>query len=374
MCGIVGAVSASRVDASLVERMRDRLVHRGPDAAGLWSSPDGRVVLGHRRLAIVDLSPEANQPFLSADGSCAVTLNGEIYNFRALRRELEREGARFRTSSDTEVLLESYRHWGEACLERLSGMYAFAIWDGSRDRLFCARDRAGEKPFYYAVTDGSFVFASELKSLLLWPGFRRQLDQSALADYLTFGFVPDPKSIWEGAKKLPPGHSLAVQLHTDGPRVTDPEAYWDFTFEPDETVGDWGPAIRGALEEAADEMAFADVPVGMFLSGGIDSSSVTAALARTGHDVRSFTIGFDEEGYDERPFAREVAALYEAPHTERVVRADDVEPVFRDTVSPRTWWRCSTAWRGTTTSRSTTTRTCRPTTSVARHGGRSRWR
>ena len=332
MCGIVGAVSASQVDRSLVERMRDRLAHRGPDAAGLWSSRDNRVCLGHRRLAIVDLSADANQPFLSSDGSCTITLNGEIYNFRALRSELEREGSRFRTESDTEVLLEAYRHWGEQCLERLSGMFAFAIWDASRDRLFCARDRAGEKPFYYAVTDGGFVFASELKSLLLWPGFRRRLDHSALADYLTFGFVPDPKSIWEGAKKLPPAHRLVVELHPDGPRVAEPEAYWDLALEPDETVGDWGPAIRSALEEAADEMAFADVPVGTFLSGGIDSSSVTAALARTGHDVRSFTIGFDEEGYDERPFAREVAALYGTPHAERVVRADDVAHVFRDTV------------------------------------------
>lgn len=332
MCGIVGAVAASQVDPALVERMRDRLAHRGPDAAGLWSSADGRVCLGHRRLSVVDLSTEANQPFVSSDGSHAVSLNGEIYNFRALRSELEAEGARFRTRSDTEVLLEAYRHWGEACLDRLSGMFAFAIWDAARNRLFCARDRAGEKPFYYAVAQDSFVFASELKSLLLWPGFRRKLDHSALADYLTFGFVPDPKSIWEGASKLPPAHRLTVELTANGPRVPEPEPYWDLTLDPDETVGDWGPAIREALEQAADEMAFADVPVGTFLSGGVDSSSITAALARTGHDVRSFTIGFDEEGCDERPFAREVATLYGTPHTERVVRADDVEPVLRDTI------------------------------------------
>ena len=332
MCGIVGAVSATAVDVDLVERMRDRLTHRGPDAAVLWSTEDRRVCLGHRRLSIVDLSPDADQPFLSADGRHAIVLNGEIYNFRALRDELEAVGARFRTSSDTEVLLEAYRHWGEECLDRLSGMFAFAIWDGERNRLFCARDRAGEKPFYYAVVGGSFVFASELKSLLLWPGFRRELDYTALVDFLTFGFVPDPKSIWRGAAKLPPAHALRVELGEDGPRVGEPNPYWDLTLDPDPSVDDWGPAIRDALEQAAREMAYADVPVGTFLSGGVDSSAVTAALAKAGLPVRAFTVGFDDVDYDERPFAREVAELYGTPYTERTVRANDVEPVFRDTI------------------------------------------
>ena len=332
MCGIVGAVSAAPVDASLVERMRDRLTHRGPDAAGLWRSPDGRVCLGHRRLSIVDLSPEANQPFVSAEGAHVLVLNGEIYNFRALRAELEDAGVRFRTSSDTEVLLAAYRQWGDDCLERLSGMFAFALWDGERDRLFCARDRAGEKPFYYAVVGSSFVFASELKSLLLWPGFRRELDQTAVADFLTFGFVPDPKSIWEGAAKLAPAHTLTLELGEDGPRVGPPTPYWALKLEPDPSVSDWGPAIREALEQSAHEMAYADVPVGTFLSGGVDSSAVTAALAEAELPVHAFTIGFDDSDYDERPFAREVARRYGTPHTERTVHADDVEPVFRDTI------------------------------------------
>jgi asparagine synthase (glutamine-hydrolysing) len=166
MCGIVGALSAMPVDRELIERMRDRLAHRGPDDAGIWSTEDRRVCLGFRRLAIVDLSPEANQPFLSDDGRHAIVLNGEIYNFRALRDELAATGGTFRTSSDTEVLLEAYRHWGEDCLDRLSGMFAFAIWDEDAGRLFCARDRAGEKPFYYSVVGNSLLFASELKSLL----------------------------------------------------------------------------------------------------------------------------------------------------------------------------------------------------------------
>jgi asparagine synthase (glutamine-hydrolysing) len=332
MCGIVGAVSAMPVDAELIERMRDRLVHRGPDDEGIWSTADRRVCLGFRRLAIVDLSPEANQPFLSSDGRHAIVLNGEIYNFRALREELTRSGATFRTSSDTEVLLEAYRYWGDDCLARLSGMFAFAIWDADAGRLFCARDRAGEKPFYYSVIGNSFLFASELKSLLLWPEFRRELDHTAVADFLTFGFVPDPKSIWQDAAKLPPGHSLTATLHPEGPHVGEPTQYWDLAFNLDQSVTDWGPAIRDALEQSAAEMSYADVPVGTFLSGGVDSSAVTAALSRAGLPARAFTIGFDSADYDERPFAREVAGLYSTPHTERIVRADDVEPVFRDTI------------------------------------------
>ena len=332
MCGIVGAVAIGPVDRLLVERMRDRLVHRGPDAAGLWASDDGRVCLGHRRLAIVDLSPDANQPFVSADGRCVLTLNGEIYNYRTLRSELERDGVRFRTSSDTEVLLAAYGRWGEDCLDRLSGMFAFALWDGANGRLFCARDRAGEKPFHYAVVGDAFVFASELKSLLLWPGFRRELDMRAVADFLSFGFVPDPKTVWVGARKLPPAHALTVELGEGGPIVGAPAPYWDLAFEPQESVEDWGPGIRDALRRAADEMAYADVPVGAFLSGGVDSSAVVAALSRAGRRVRSFTIGFDDPGFDERPYAAEVASRYGTAHAERTVAADDVEAVFRDVV------------------------------------------
>ena len=332
MCGIAGAVGGPPVDQELVERMRDELAHRGPDAAGCWANGDRRVCLGHRRLAIIDPSPEADQPFVSADGRFAIVLNGEIYNFRSLRAELEEAGSAFRTRSDTEVLLESYRRFGERCLERISGMFAFAIWDEPRRRLFCARDRAGEKPFYYALVGDSFVFASELKSLLLWPGFRRELDGTALADFLTFGFVPDPKTIWRGAQKLAPGHALSVELSGSRPRVRAPMPYWDLNLEPDDSVRDWGPPVREALVEAAREMSYADVPVGTFLSGGIDSSSVTAALTRSGHDVRTFTVGFDDADFDERPYARAVAAACGSRHSERTVRADDVESVLRDTI------------------------------------------
>lgn len=332
MCGIVGAVSREPVDTALMEQMRDRLSHRGPDAAGLWSTEDHRVCLGHRRLSIVDLSPEANQPFVSSDGRFVITHNGEIYNFRAIRAELERLGSTFRTRSDTEVLVEAYRHWGADCLSRLSGMFAFAIWDTDRGRLFCARDRAGEKPFHYALLDGTFVFASELKSLVMWPTFRREIDYTAIVDFLSFGFVADPKTIWTAARKLPPAHHLTVELGPDGATVGEPIAYWDLEFDPDRSVEDWGPLIRSTLENAADEMSFADVPVGTFLSGGVDSSSVTAALSRAGRSVKTFTVGFAEQEYDERPWASDVARRYRTDHSERVVRADDVASVFEDTI------------------------------------------
>lgn len=313
-----------------MERMRDRLAHRGPDHAGLWLSDDARVCLTHRRLAIVDLSPEANQPFLSRDGRFVITFNGEIYNFQSIRDELAERGAHFHTRSDTEVLVEAFRQWGEGCLARLSGMFAFAIWDSVKRELFCARDRAGEKPFYYAVDEGSFVFASEIKALLPWPGFRRKIHYPALVDYLSFGFVADPKSIWEGCRKLPPGHWMRVEMgRRDAPVVHEPVAYWDMEFEPDHSVARWEPRILETLERASREMAFADVPVGAFLSGGVDSSSVTAALSRTGCSVNAFTIGFPEREYDERPWAREIARLYGTPHIERVVVPDDVAEALK---------------------------------------------
>src|SRR5258707_1141924 len=196
MCGIVGVVSMSPVEPGIAERMRDQLAHRGPDHAGLWRSDDGLVCLGHRRLSIIDLDARSNQPMSSIDSRFQLTLNGEIYNYRTLRTQLEREGVQFRTESDSEVLIEAYRRWGPDSLDLVSGMFAFAIWDVKTRRLFCARDRAGEKPFYYAFNDGAFLFASEIKGLLEWPKFPRRIDYEALIDFLTLGFVADPKSIW----------------------------------------------------------------------------------------------------------------------------------------------------------------------------------
>lgn len=291
----------------------------------MWSSLDRRVALGHRRLAVIDLAPEANQPFASHDARFMISFNGEIYNHRALRAALERDGVHFRTNSDTEVLVECWRRWGAACLPKLSGMFAFALWDEASRTLFCARDRAGEKPFHFAQSGGAFVFGSELKAILEWPGFARCVSGTALIDFLSFGFIAEPRTIWDGCSKLPAGHWMEVVLPSDGPPVAKaPACYWDLEFTPDHSVHDWGEPLREAIMAAAHEMAVADVPLGTFLSGGVDSSAVTAALSRAGHAVRSFTIGFEEAGYDERPWARRVATQYGTEHHERIVSAADL--------------------------------------------------
>jgi asparagine synthase (glutamine-hydrolysing) len=335
MCGIVGVLAPGAVDPSLVATMRDRLTHRGPDAAGIWSSPDGRVCLGHRRLTIIDPSPASNQPFVSEEGRLAIVLNGEIYNHRDLGRQLEGEGVVFRTRSDTEVLLEAYRRWEEECLERLSGMFAFAIWDSAYRRLFCARDRAGEKPFHYASASGSgsFAFASELKALLPWSGLGREIDWTSVADFLTFGFVPDPKTVWQDARKLAPASFLVVDCRGDGAVAGEQVPYWDFELAPEECPpAEWQSRVRETLERSAAEMTVSDVAVGTFLSGGVDSSSVTAALARAGEPLAAYTVGFAEQEFDERGWASRVAARYGVEHVEREVSAADVESVFRDVV------------------------------------------
>jgi len=355
MCGIVGVLSSSAIAPETVERMRDRLAHRGPDHAGLWQSDDRRVCLGHRRLSIIDLDPRSNQPMTSSDGRLVITFNGEIYNYRAVRTSLEREGIQFQTQSDTEVLLSAYRQWGAESLDRLSGMFAFAIWDGRTRRLWCARDRAGEKPFYYAAVDGAFLFASEIKGLLEWPGFPRRLDYEALIDSLTLGFVADPKSIWRDVRKLPPAHSMIVEFPADaGPIALPPTRYWSLAFASRPGGSRGADDLRQTLLNAANEMAIADVPLGSFLSGGVDSSSVTAALSLSGHTVRSFTIGFDLAAYDERPWAQQVADRYRTEHVTRTVEAADVVPVldrliwhydepFNDYSSVPTYYLCREA-------------------------------
>ena len=332
MCGIFGAVSAAGVDEAGVARARDVLAHRGPDGAGIWKSPDGRACLAHRRLAVLDPTPHGAQPFASPDGRTVVVFNGEIYNFRALRGELEAEGARFTTRSDTEVLLHAWRRWGAGCLERLSGMFAFAVWDAAEGTLFCARDRAGEKPLYWSVVGDTFVFGSELKALLAWPGMPRELDALAMAEYLHFGFVGDPRSIWRGVSKLPPGHSLTVRLGAGGLRVGAPSRWWDFTFAPDRSVRDWSPVILDTLAAAVGEMSVSDVPLGAFLSGGVDSSAVAASLARGGHSVSAYTIGFDDDPDDERAWAAQVAERYRLDHRVREVAACDMA-ASRDTLA-----------------------------------------
>jgi asparagine synthase (glutamine-hydrolysing) len=329
MCGIVGVASATeRADEGVVRAMRDALVHRGPDDAGLWMSEDGGVALGHRRLSILDLSPAGRQPMAADDGALQIVFNGEIYNYRDLRAELEGKGRRFRSTSDTEVLLTAYAEWGEGCVARLQGMFAFAIYDRRLRRLFLARDRAGEKPLYYLADGRRFLFGSELKALLAHPGVERRIDPAALDAFLASGYVPGEVCILQGARKLPPAHRLTYGVD-DGKLSV--ERYWDLP-EPDPGAEnrreeDLVEELESRLQDAVRSQMAADVPVGILLSGGIDSSLIAALAARSsGARVRTFTIRFsDGEGFDEGPHAALVARHLGTEHEEMVAEPATVD-------------------------------------------------
>lgn len=318
MCGIVGFVGEG--ERSDLERMTAALAHRGPDGEGIHVDPGSGVHLGHRRLAVVDLAGGA-QPMWSGDGELGVVFNGEIYNHAELRAELEGRGHRFRSHhSDTETLLYGYREWGEGLPGRLNGMFAFVIHDRPRRRLFAARDRMGEKPFYYSHRPGLFAFASELEALVRHPAIAPRLDQRALQKYFAYGFIPAPHALYEGCRKLPQGCALTLDLADD--RLT-LSRYWAFRLEPDPAWGERPVAelaeeLGGLLSQAVRRRLMSDVPLGIFLSGGIDSSTVLALAARhaTPASVQSFAIGFDEPSYDESPFARRVAGHLGCRHRE----------------------------------------------------------
>ena len=319
MCGIVGyAGRPGMVSVDLITGMRDAIAHRGPDATGIWSAPDGAVVLGHQRLSIIDLSPTGAQPMQNAARSRVVVFNGEIYNHDELRQELAPSGVRFVGRSDTEVLLAAYDAWGEQCVERLRGMFAFAIYDQARNVLFMARDRAGEKPLYWARHRGGLVFASELKALLADPQFPRRLSPEGLAYYLSFGYVPAEKCILEGVHKLQAAHCLSWPLSSGQPvlrRYWDlPDAQADESVSVDELTGE----LKQLLTRAVSEQLIADVPLAVLLSGGVDSSLVTAIAAQVStHRVRTFTVTLpDDPQLDEARFARAVASHLGTEHVE----------------------------------------------------------
>jgi len=340
MCGFAGLLHGpgrgARDDLSeIAARMAGALRHRGPDDAGVWADPGPGVALGHRRLSIVDLSPEGHQPMVSASGRYVVAFNGEIYNFRELRRELEGLGHRFRGHSDTAVLLAAVEQWGvRAAVERFGGMFAFALWDRESETLALCRDRLGEKPLYYGWLGGRLVFGSELKALERHPEWTGEIDRTALAQYMRYAYVPSPRSIYRGIHKLPPGTLLRVPR---GAAEARPEPYWSV-----EEVADAGARdpFRGGETAAVDELEaligasvgrqmVADVPLGAFLSGGVDSSAVVALMqARAERPVRTFTIGFDERGFDEAPYAREVARHLGTEHTEHRATAAEAREVI----------------------------------------------
>jgi asparagine synthase (glutamine-hydrolysing) len=301
--------------------MTDVLAHRGPDGHGVFV--DGSVALGHRRLAIIDLAA-GTQPMSSPDAAMWITYNGELYNFRELRNELVGLGYSFRTSSDTEVLLAAYQAWGVDCLPRLRGMFAFAIWDRRRRHLFLARDRAGIKPLVYSWDGQCLRFASELKALLQDPALPRDLDYDALAEYFTYLYIPAPLTIFRDIRKLPPASYLLCPLDGGEPTV---HRYWDLRIRADHSLSeaDWIESLEATLHDSVKSHLVSDVPVGAFLSGGVDSSSVVASMARlSSTPVKTFSIGFDEADFDELHYARAVAARYGTDHFEMVVKPDIV--------------------------------------------------
>lgn len=328
MCGIVGIASSELGHCrEAISRMRDTLVHRGPDAAGLWADPGGRVLLAHRRLSIIDLSPGAQQPMTDESGQVCVVFNGEIYNYRDVRLKLEQEGRRFRTASDTEVLLAAYLEWGVECLAHFNGMFAFALYDIGRRQLFVARDRAGEKPLFYSHISGRFMFASELKALMEDPTFPRELDLEALQYYLAFGYVPGEQCILRHVHKLNAGHALVYDVERKQIRSWQ---YWDL---PSRVSGPVPPAeeleqeLEALLLDSVRLRMIADVPIGVLLSGGIDSSVITAMAARVSTTpVKTFTIAFPGHGaYDEGPYAKLVAKHFQTDHVELVAEPATVK-------------------------------------------------
>ncbi len=324
MCGIAGIC---QIDATpltpdagqWVKAMTDRMSHRGPDGEGQWSN--GPVCLGHRRLSIIDLSG-GGQPMHSADGQMTVTFNGEIYNYAELKEQLTALGGQFHTSSDTEVILEGYRIWGPDCLARFDGMFAFALWDNHQRRLFCARDRFGKKPFFYTVQHGRLYFSSELTGLEQLRHLSLTMDPQAVMRYLAYEYVPTPHSVYTEVKSLPPSHMLLLQ---DGNLSI--SRYWDMPM-PDESDqrndNELCEELRFLLARAVRRRMVSDVPLGVFLSGGIDSSIVAGLMARqSSTPIKTFSIGFSEASYDESRYARIVAKAFATDHHERVLSAEE---------------------------------------------------
>ncbi len=325
MCGIAGLLSwTTPPDASVVAAMTARLAHRGPDAEGVVAL--GPLVLGHRRLSVIDTTVANNQPLFDHSGRLAIAFNGEIYNYREVRRQLERSGARFRTQGDTEVILEAYRAWGEDCLARLNGMFAFALWDAPRRRLFLARDRVGEKPlFYVRLAGGGLAFASEPRALRACPGVSAEVDPIGLAHYLTLNYTLGEHTLIQGMRRLSPGHFLLIE---EG-RAQIEKSYWHLAasfldkrrFASREAAAE---ELRALVDDAVRLRLVADVPVGAFLSGGVDSSTVAAAMvhALPPEQVHTFSLGFGVPSFDEVDGARSVAAHLGLDHKDRIVAAD----------------------------------------------------
>ncbi len=328
MCGITGIFDtrgARSVDRAALARMNDSQHHRGPDEGSLHVEPG--VGFGHRRLSIIDVAT-GQQPLFNEDGSVCIVFNGEIYNFQELVPELEALGHRFRTKSDTEVIVHAWEAWGEACVKRLRGMFAFAIWDRNRQTLFMARDRLGVKPLFYALLDdGWLLFGSELKSVLAHGGLKRDIDPRAIEEYFALGYVAEPRTIFRQARKLSPGHLLTWKRGESEPA---PRPYWDVNFTLGNPIGveEACEELRRRLRESVKLRLISEVPLGAFLSGGVDSSAVVATMAGLSADpVRTCSIAFDDPQFDEAAFAQTVADRYHTDHHVETVKSDDFDLV-----------------------------------------------
>ncbi len=330
MCGLAGIFDSRgkrEVDRIVLRKMTDTLAHRGPDGRGEHVAPG--IGLGHRRLAIIDVGG-GQQPLYNEDGQVAVVFNGEIYNFQELVVELEAMGHVFRSHSDTEVIVHAWEQWGPSAVKRFRGMFAFALWDETSQTLFIARDHLGKKPLYYCpLNDGVMIFGSELKSLLAYPSLPRDLDVLAIEEYFAYGYIPEPRSIYRAVKKLPPAHFLLWRRGAPSPRI---EPFWDLSFhEP--RLDDLEEAkfeLIARLTEATRLRLVSEVPLGAFLSGGVDSSAVVATMAGLSNEpVKTFSISFDDRQYDESAYARRMADRYHTDHYAREVGTDDFELLDR---------------------------------------------
>jgi len=326
MCGITGIFDTrgrSPIERSVLHRMNESQHHRGPDEGGLHLEPG--LGLGHRRLSIIDLST-GQQPLFNEDGSVVVVFNGEIYNYQSLIPELQALGHVFHTRSDTEVIVHAWEAWGEDCVKRFRGMFAFALWDRNQETLFLARDRLAVKPLYYAwLNDGTFLFGSELKSLLAHGAMSREMDPLAVEEYFALGYVAEPRCIFRQARKLSPAHTLCVRR---GAPPAEPRPYWDVRFSLDNPIGD--AEARAELTRRLDESVrlrmIAEVPIGAFLSGGVDSSAVVASMAGlSAEPVNTCSIAFDDPAFDEAAFAQTVADRYRTHHRVETVQSDDFD-------------------------------------------------
>lgn len=333
MCGITGIFNLNGESASpvILRKMTDAIAHRGPDGEGFYN--DGFIALGHRRLAIIDLSPAGHQPMVTRDQQVVLSYNGEIYNFQELRAELEARGHQFHSKTDSEVVLNAWMEWGADCVTRFNGMFAFAIWDKRQQSLYLVRDRYGIKPLYYACWGQTFLFGSEQKAILVHPAARRELDKKALLEYFTFQNIFTDRTLLEGVKLLPPASVARIPLGSNGtPQIT---RYWDYRFrEPDQPVDprEYREELDRLLRQAVSRQLVTDVELGSYLSGGMDSGTLTALAARELPYIKTFTCGFDlssasgiELGFDERVKAEAMSARFKTEHYEMVLKAGDME-------------------------------------------------